>query len=255
MRTGNEPESECMGSKGERYRDGYPRGIPLNGNRLKRFRKVRGLTQVGLGQRAGCTSRTVSNAERGRPVAPSVLRALASALGVKASALVSSDGKRRRPSDELLDRVNLLIETISQESSRFVALYAKRYRDRVLADESSSTARQKLFRQSQKRVDRKSDCRRCAAAVEFWLPQSKYIHEFENWRKSAQKAYAHFQEFVHKAVISSPGNSRIIEDDVECARRIMLGEVKKIRRTLARALRNAPLGTGRPSRRRGKSAV
>lgn len=226
-----------MGSKDQPDDDGRARGIRLDGERLRHDRKLRGLTQKELGKLAACSSRTISNAEAGRLVSASLLAALAAALQVEAAALLPPKEERRRSSDELIDRINFLIETIRQESERFVALYPKEYRERVLADERSSVAKRELFRESQKRIDGKSACRDCAAAVELWLPN--YVQKFEIWLESAQKAYANFQEFVHKAALSAPSHFTVVEDDVERARRNMLHEVKKIRRSLTRALRSS----------------
>jgi transcriptional regulator with XRE-family HTH domain len=226
-----------MDSKGRPNRDGRSRGVSLDGKQLRHYRKLRGLTQDKLGRLAGCRSRTISNAEAGRSVSASLLAALASALRVDAAALLPPEEERRRSSDELIDRANFLIETIRQESERFVALYPKKYRERVVAGERASVAKRELFRESHKRIDCNSDCRGFAAAVDFWLP--KYHRKFENWLESAQRAYADFQELVHKATLSAPSNFTTVEDDVERVRRNMLGEVKKLRQSLTAALRRS----------------
>lgn len=226
-----------MDSKHRPDRDGHSRGISLDGRKLTDYRKLRGWTQEKLGRLAGCRSRTISNAEAGRRVSASLLAALASALQVNASDLLPAGAERRRSSDELIDRVNFLIETIRQESERFVALYPKKYREKVIADERASVAKRELFRESRNRIDGNSDCRGLAAAVDLWLP--KYRRKFEKWLASAQKAYADFQEFVHKATLSAPSNFTIVEDDVERARRNMLREVKKLRQSLTSALRRS----------------
>lgn len=67
---------------------GRPPGLELSVERLRARRSALGLSQEALATRAGLSTRTLQNAERGRRVSSEVARALAATLGVDLAELV-----------------------------------------------------------------------------------------------------------------------------------------------------------------------
>lgn len=64
-----------------------PRGVPLDGARLRRLRQALGYTQEQLATKAECDAKTVRKAERSEPLDLATIKRLALALGADSSEL------------------------------------------------------------------------------------------------------------------------------------------------------------------------
>ncbi len=213
---------------------GPSRGVTVDPKRFKYHRQLRGLTQKDLARKAGCVERTVWNAEHGRTISAGQFRALATAMEIEPTELLPP-AVQCNSNDDLLERVNVQIEAIRQESEVLVAKYVKEFRELVAMGVEPDVARRKLFHENQVRIDEKGACRNFATAVELCLPH--FVQEFGVLRNKAQAAYVRFQSLVHEAAISERDEWRAFEDDIERARRVMLDEVKEMRRGLIAAMR------------------
>lgn len=72
------------------------RGLCIESERLRTLRTARGLTQRQLAELADCSVRTIRNAEQGRGIDPSTLRAIAQALATSPATLIRSSPEPRR---------------------------------------------------------------------------------------------------------------------------------------------------------------
>ncbi|GAB2882728.1 helix-turn-helix domain-containing protein [Streptomyces mayteni] len=79
----------------------------VSGDRLRQFRRARGLTQEGLAERAGLSLPTIKKIERGGTARIETYHALARALGIRTSMLFEPSGPQRRL-DSDADRIDLM---------------------------------------------------------------------------------------------------------------------------------------------------
>lgn len=97
-------------------------------NTIRIERQARGLSQTDLADRAGVSQPTISAIERGDvALTPRTVHALAQALGLPPSALVTREGKLRRSAAGNPEAITAVIA----DAKRAVDLF-----DRVLADEA-----------------------------------------------------------------------------------------------------------------------
>lgn len=95
------------------------RGIQVNSEALRQLRKAKGMSQEGLAGVCGCSTRTVQNAERGKPMDAATLALFSEALAAPLEQLLPPPGAAASTNGDQRARN---IETVKQWLAAFHAM-------------------------------------------------------------------------------------------------------------------------------------